>query len=109
MVWTRLLWSLTWEVWGVAGGGFLNLLADATSSWMILCCGNCPLYYRRTQALTTLATATVTTKNVCRHLPNALPGHKVAPPLPPPKFMNIPALIVNESAEPTTQVVLSLP
>ena len=84
MAWTLLLWSLTWEVWGVAGAEFLSLLADATSRWMTLRCGDCPLYYTRTQALTTLATAIVITKNVCRHLPNAPSGHKIAPPLPPP-------------------------
>ena len=86
MAWTLLLWSLTWEVWGVAGAGFLSLLADATSRWMILRCGDCPLYYTRTQALTTLATAIVITKNVCRHLPDAPSGHKIAPPLPPPQL-----------------------
>ena len=86
MAWTLLLWSLTWEAWGAAGAGFLSLLTDATSGWMILCCGDHPLYYRGTQVLTTLAAAIITTKNVCGHSPNALPEDKIAPPLPPPQL-----------------------
>lgn len=91
--WTLLLWRLTQEGWGEAGEGFLSLPTGATLNWIILCCGACPLCYRRTHP------PVVTTENVCRHcqMPQ---GTKLVLPPPTPVENQWPAASVFFTSSP---------